>query len=55
MHVMGGFGLQMDYSVRMKLRLTDEVDGDILAETVAKTQRRYPYLLLRMCRTLMSC
>ena len=32
MHVMGGFGLQMDYTVRMKLRLTDEVDGAILAE-----------------------
>ena len=31
MHVMGGFGLQMDYTVRMKLRLTDEVDGAILA------------------------
>ena len=40
MHVMGGFGLQMDYTVRMKLRLTDEVDGAILAEAVAKTQRR---------------
>jgi hypothetical protein len=50
MHVMGGFGLQMDYTVRMKLRLTDEVDGAILAEAVAKTQRRYPYLSLRMCR-----
>ncbi len=37
MHVMGGFGLQMDYSVRIKLRLTDEVDGAILAEAVAKT------------------
>ena len=23
MHVMGGFGLQMDYTVRMKLRLTE--------------------------------
>ena len=40
MHVIGGFGLQMDYTVRMKLRLTDEVDGAILAEAVAKTQRR---------------
>lgn len=50
MHVMGGFGLQMDYTVRMKLRLIDEVDGAILAEAVAKTQRRYPYLSLRMCR-----
>ena len=50
MHAMGSFGLQMDYTVRMKLRLTDEVDGAILAEAVAKTQRRYPYLSLRMCR-----
>ena len=50
MQAMGSFGLQMDYTVRMKLRLTDEVDGAILAEAVAKTQRRFPYLSLRMCR-----
>lgn len=26
MHVMGSFGLHMDYTVRMKLRLTDVID-----------------------------
>ena len=50
MHVMGSFGLRMDYTVRMKLRLADVIDGAILAEAVARTQRRYPYLSLRMCR-----
>ena len=50
MHVMGSFGLQMDYTVRMKLRLADVIDGAILAEALARTQRRYPYLSLRMCR-----
>ena len=50
MHVMGSLGLQMDYTVRMKLRLADVIDGAILAEAVARTQRRYPYLSLRMCR-----
>ena len=27
MHVMGSFGLHMDYTVRMKLRLTDVIDA----------------------------
>ena len=40
MHVMGSFGLQMDYTVRMKLRLADVIDGAILAEAAARTQRR---------------
>ena len=37
MHVMGSFGLQMDYTVRMKLRLADVIDGAILAEALART------------------
>ena len=48
MHIMGGFGLQMDYTVRMCLRLIDKVDGDILLEAVAKTQKRFPFLSLRL-------
>ena len=48
MHMMGGFGLGLDYTVRMKLRLADEINGDMLKNAVEKTQRRYPYLSLRM-------
>ena len=48
MHMMGGFGLGMDYTVRMKLRLADEIDDDMLKSAVEKTQQRFPYLSLRM-------
>ena len=48
MHMMGGFGLGLDYTVRMKLRLADEIDDDMLKKAVEKTQRRFPYLSLRM-------
>ena len=50
MHVMGSFGLRMDYTVRMCLRMTEAVDGEILKEAAEKTRRRYPYLSLRMRR-----
>ena len=46
MHMMGGFGLQMDYTVRMCLRLADQIDEGMLREAVVKTQKRYPYLSL---------
>ena len=48
MHMMGGFGLGLDYTVRMKLRLADEIDDDMLKKAVEKTQQRFPYLSLRM-------
>ena len=48
MHMMGGFGLGLDYTVRMKLRLADEIDDDMLKNAVEKTQRRFHYLSLRM-------
>ena len=37
MHMMGGFGLGLDYTVRMKLRLADEIDDDMLKNAVEKT------------------
>ena len=46
MHLMGGFGLRMDYTVRMCLRLTDPIDEGMLREAVVKTQKRFPYLSL---------
>ena len=48
MHLMGGFGLRMDYTVRMCLRLTDPIDEGMLREAVVKTQKRFPYLSLRL-------
>ena len=48
LHVYGSFGLQMDYTVRLCLRMADAVDGDILRDAVENTQKRYPYLSVRM-------
>ncbi|MBR3015761.1 MAG: hypothetical protein IKH57_01545 [Clostridia bacterium] len=48
MHLMGGFGLRMDYTVRMCLRLTDPIDEGMLREALVKTQKRFPYLSLRL-------
>ena len=48
MHVMGPFGIHLDYTVRMKLRLRDKIDDALLMEAVEKTRQRYPYLCVRM-------
>ena len=48
MMVAGSFGLKMDYSVRFNLKLRDEINSEILHHAVEKTQKRYPYLSLRM-------
>lgn len=37
LHVMGPFGIKLDYTVRLKLRLRDEVDGKLLKEAVEMT------------------
>ena len=48
LHLYGGLGLGIDYSVRLALRLKDPVDAAILTEAVRNTEKRYPYLLLRL-------
>ena len=48
LHLIGGYGLGIDYTVRLSLRLLDEIDPDILARAVEKTQQRFPYLNLRV-------
>ena len=48
MHLIGGFGGNIDYTVRLNLKMIDEIDGSILREAVSKTQQRYPYLSLRL-------
>ena len=46
--VIGSFGINLDYTVRLKLRLLDNIDDEILKEAVDKTRQRYPYLCVRM-------
>lgn len=36
-------------TVRLTLRMNAPVDGQMLSEAVADTQRRYPYLCVRLC------
>ncbi len=50
LHLMGPLGAHLDYTVRLKLRLVDAVDGEILRRAAEKTQRRYPYFSVRLCR-----
>ena len=48
MHVYGSFGLGMDYTVRLCVRMDDEINGEMLSEAVKNTSKRYPYLSVRM-------
>ena len=48
MHVHGGFGAGVDYTVRLTVRLVDPIDAEILKQALEKTRRRYPYLCVRM-------
>ena len=34
MHLTGGFGLGIDYAVRLSLRLADPIDAAVLADAV---------------------
>ena len=50
MHLYGSYGLKMDYTVRLSVRMSDPVNGEILKDALGKTQKRYPYLSLRIRR-----
>lgn len=43
MHVHGAFGEKVDYTVRLTVRLKDEIDEHLLREALEKTRQRYPY------------
>ena len=49
LHTYGSIGA-MDYTVRLSIRLDSVIDGEILKAALESTQRRYPYLNLRMKR-----
>lgn len=66
LHAYGSFGLHMNYAVRLTVRLTDRIDGVILANALRKTQTRFPFLsvrirkilpvfIMRTTRSLLSC
>ena len=50
MHVHGGFGAGVDYTVRLTVHLDDEIDEVLLRAALDKTQQRYPYLSVTMKR-----
>ena len=47
-YLYGSMGRNSDYTVRFCLKLKDAIDEPILRDAAAKTQRRYPYLSLRL-------
>lgn len=50
LHLYGRFGQKADYAVRLSLRMTEEVDREILSHALDKTQQRYPYFRVRIRR-----
>ena len=44
LHVHGAFGAQVDYTVRLTVRLADPVEPALLRQALDETQKRYPYL-----------
>ena len=40
---------QSPMTVRLTIRMSDAVDGQMLREAVTDTQKRYPYLCVRLC------
>lgn len=47
LHTYGSIGT-MDYTVRLSVRLDSLIDGEVLKTALESTQKRYPYLKLRM-------
>ena len=47
LHTYGSIGV-MDYTVRLNIRLDDVIEGEVLKAALESTQKRYPYLKLRM-------
>lgn len=50
MHVYGCFGAKADYTGRLSLRLRDPIDPEMLKEALMKTQKRFPYFSVRLCK-----
>ncbi|MBR3245293.1 MAG: hypothetical protein IKF90_21795 [Parasporobacterium sp.] len=50
LHVYGSLGRGIDYTVRLALRLRDEVDEDMLREALNKTEKRYPYFSVHLSK-----
>jgi hypothetical protein len=55
LHVYGSLGRGIDYTVRLALRLRDEVDGDMLCEALKKTEKRYPYFSVHLSKNDAEC
>ena len=50
LHIAGSFGTGTDYTVRLSLRLADEIDAELLHDALEATRRRYPYFSVRIRR-----
>lgn len=43
MHVYGGFDNEADYTVRLVVKMDDNIDKDNLEEAVSCASKRFPY------------
>lgn len=50
LHLYGRFANKSDYAVRLSVRMTDNVDGEILSRALASTQQRFPFFSVRIKR-----
>lgn len=48
--VYGSYGIGFDYAVRKSVRMKDAIDGEMLEAALRQTEKRYPYLLTRLCK-----
>ena len=55
LHIYGSLGRGIDYTVRLALRLRDEVDGDMLREALKRTEKRYPYFSVHLSKNDTEC
>lgn len=51
MHVYGAIGAAVDYAVRFKVRLKDQIDPDALRSSVSAASLRFPYFMGRLVRS----
>ncbi len=48
LHTYGSIGLNMDYAVRLSVRLTDDIKKEDIIRATELTAKRYPYMSVRM-------
>lgn len=48
--VYSSYDLGIPYATRRSIRMKDDVDGEMLETALRKTEKRYPYMSVRLCK-----